>query len=340
MFRLAATITFIAVLYTIIWFTTATTVKNKIVSDIELLKKENVTFIYDDAIRISGFPFNFNLSFNNPKLEFKGNKYLQISSDNLSLTSNLITTNFSINPGQNINIETLDKDHTIQYNVSPEILIKLNKSILLKPITANIKKELWNRLNLISFADSGYKMIDTETKITLYSVDNSDFSLTHNLVANKESISLKANFNNQSSSELEATLGKTNSQLDIDLNLTNENEQPDARLKGASININKFNVTAEKSSLSINGQFGSTEGDLIPVGEATISITNYDNLLDYFASMKSLENKDNVKGLLQKIAAISDEEKNLTFVFKRSAGGNIKIGSMGIADIFAYYYKK
>jgi hypothetical protein len=331
---------FAIIIYTVAWVISATIIKNKIISEIDQLKKDTIILTYDNGLNLGGYPFKISLEFLNPKIEFNGKKHLQLSTDKFHLNTNLIANCIELKFENEVSFESPEVNNKINYNNGAKIEVNFLGSLLLNPVATNLK-ELWEKTKLIKYNDDGFKIIDSETKLTTLEIENNFLNIHHSINDNKQSkIKIISASKGQQSKDLDLTLGKTNSSSDIEVLTAYDSITKESKLKEFNLTINNLNIEAEKSSIAIKGGFKSSTNSFVPTGDMNFTIKDYDVILDYLISRKAFEKKDVMRALLQKISGANDTDADLHFAIKRVENGELKIGNLSIADLFSFYYQK
>lgn len=277
------------------------------------LGRKNSEFFFGSS-SISGYPFKFEVSLNEPKfIRTGGGETMEVSSpsDPLVVTSNLIGNKYSIKIPSTLNIKKTADEHEQNYTVNfqnknPNISVSLaNDFIISKDGDASLPERIRKSLRKLSYSDAGYVITDDDSSQNVGSASSNRVFITRNInKANTYSTSydLKiADLNGQALfSNNEGT--DTDEQTDISENQQEQGLWPvtialdissmDSKDKDGKSNSVEFvvrnaDVKANSFAVSIKGKVRADGNDIFPYGDMSIKLNNYAQFVDYFQEAAS-----------------------------------------------------
>ena len=113
------------------------------------------------------------------------------------------------------------------------------------------------------------------------------------------------------------------------------------REQESSIKLNKFAITAKDASLTATADFVASATDILPVGMATISLTNVPFILGELHRYRVLDKNDAMVGdILALVTGVpASELKDAAIDVSRVRGGSFTIGKTTFEEIFATVLK-
>lgn len=293
------------------WLVGAHVIKNKLINVMSGINSDNIKFTYEDT-RISGFPFNWQVSFISPKLIIIEQKsFKDISTPKLNVSFNYLMQGVNVNFGKSISYNK-DKEHHIEeYNL-----------LSTKDVVLNLSFQ--NSIYLMNSDSVWYKIIDKadfSASESIAYMDNKEvllipnIQIAYNLVESdsieQKNFVLKGEYN--SSSELFET---KEGQLLVDLSWLSNNI-PLKNSEGIDFD-HKFMLS--QFHINIDGAFCNAKGGIelrensSPKGQLDVTMNKYASIASliipkYFAADASVLNKFIEKSVPSGIQEDSDSVK-------------------------------
>ncbi len=318
-------------LYIIIWVVFAHLVKNQSIEIIEKFNSDNLKISYND-VNISGFPYEWKISFISPKIVLiEQDKFQEFTPDIISISHDFF--NSEINFGKNINYQKLDLDLNVKYSllIEEDLIFK----ITYKKALFFIEKinNIFDHIKLINISTPTIIAIDDNKE--LFKIDSIKALIgqeTKNFI-DLYKIKMAVNFNHN---EDHSGTGKTQFLLDMNY-LINEgvffNQVKDIEFD-RKIELNNFQLKYEDSEINLNGyiNFNRTSP---PTGKIDCSMIQYQKIVDKIVPDNFIFSKSFIKKVISKAhnPEISREDfTNANFKIEFSNKG-ATIGKLNLLEL-------
>ncbi|ADE29709.1 RP198 family tick cell line-upregulated protein [Rickettsia prowazekii] len=311
--------------FTIIWFATAYTIKNNIVNLIKNSESDNLR-IYYNAIKFSGYPFNWKINITDPKVKLIDHiNSKEFICKNIVIDISFSTKRATLNFGPFIQIDNYG-DKPFTYNVHSDNNIngisKFNKP-LYKVSQDDSLKEILKSIKLNNKTLSIFK--DNQE---IFKINDLAFLIKKHNLASQENISLFLNMHYYSEKDI---LNFKNANLDMATSFKFAKNGKDAAIL-ENLNIERFIFTCDnESKVNLNGtlQFFANK---LPKGILSFELENYNSIVDKLLPNSILFSKKTIKTIIAKaMNKTSDEQLNTDKNDTNSVYNNIKNAKFDIA---------
>jgi hypothetical protein len=323
---------FTIVIFTIIWFALAYTVKYKLVNLIKNLNNENIQISYDH-VKISGYPTSYDIHIINPKLKILTTYgETELFTEKLSLQTNIGFKTINIIFSKNLKQMDVFDGKLVEYNVDEASSIKLKFAKALYRISQDD-----NFVNILEDIDIKSELLSViRDDLELFSISNLIISSNKQILNENDAIHSNIHFIYNAQQEL---LNFQNAQFDLEYkySINNINRQD------KSIDIIGLNFLAGASTIKINGTINLA--NKTPQAILNFEVGNYNDILDKIFNKNSLISNNFIKFFLKQSLAsilkddhtkISDESlqepKDIKFILSLSNEG-IKINSYSLNEL-------
>ncbi|WP_341787027.1 hypothetical protein [Rickettsia endosymbiont of Cantharis rufa] len=310
---------FVFLAFTIAWFAIAYTIKNNVVSLIKNSESDNLKISYN-AVRFSGYPFNWKIIVTDPKLKLIDHvNSKEFISKNIVLDIAFSTKKATLNFGPFIREADNYGDKTFTYDVRSnddingigkfnKPLYKISKNDNLKDVLKSIQL---NNKALLIFKD------DQE----IFKINDLALFIRKQNLASEENISLFLNVNYASKKDI---FNFKNADLDIAAFLKFVEDGEDSALL-QNFTVERFIFTCDNDSkVNLNGalQFFANK---LPEGKLSFELENYNSIVDKLLPNNIIFSKKIIKTIITKaIHKASDEGLNIDQTDVNSAYNNIE----------------
>ncbi|ABV74611.1 hypothetical protein A1C_01465 [Rickettsia akari str. Hartford] len=310
---------FVFLAFTTVWFSTAYTIKNNVVSLIKNSGSDNRKISYN-AIKFSGYPFNWKITITDPKVKFIDHvNSKEFTCKNIVLNIAFSTKRAALNFGPFIKEVDNYGDKTFTYNIRSDDDIngigKFNKPLYKISKDDNLK-EILKSIQLNNKALSIFK--DNQK---VFKINDLAFLIKKQHLASEESISLFLNMNYYSEKDI---LNFKNANLDIAASVKFAEDEEDAAIL-QNFNIERFIFTCDNDyKVNLNGalQFFANK---LPKGKLYFELENYNSIVDKLLPNNIIFSKQIIKTIIAKaINQTSNEQLNTDQNDANSAYNNIE----------------
>ncbi|MDG1436245.1 MAG: hypothetical protein P8P83_00400 [Rickettsiaceae bacterium] len=276
----------------IMWLVGAHVIKNKLISVISGINSDNIKFTYEDT-RISGFPFNWQVSFISPKLIIIEQKsFKDISTPKLNVSFNYLMQGLKVNFGKSISYNK-DKEHHIEeYNLLSTKDILLNLSFQKSIYLMNSDSVRYNIIDKADFSASESRAYMDNKEVLWIPNIQVGYNLVESDSIEQKNLVLKGEYN---SSELFET---KEGQLLVDLSWLSNNiplknsEEVDFEHK---FMLSQFHINIDDAFCDAKGGIELRENSS-PKGQFDVTMKKYSSIASliipkYFAADASVLNK-------------------------------------------------
>ncbi len=322
----------LAVIYSVLWFAATTFIKNQIIKEIERVKSEEVEISYDNNIRVSGYPSKIKLSFSKLKINYKKDLGFDLDSDSLMLTSDLLFSGLHLAFGDNTVVKTAKTSFIYDETKAPNLSFKFSKPMIMS-MTPNHFKDFAQDLSFVSYNDSGFTLIDNVVDAPVIVFDYTD------LILNRDNKNSKINsivIAKSSWQDADAHFDPVEFSADVAVRMNNDQSKQFVD----AINIDKITLKSDQASIALDGAFNKTDTSNNLVGSLNVALNNYAMTLDFLTKKKLIDNEATIKKLLQKIADVDDQARDVSFAIKYDGKSDLTIGTMSIARLIMAYYQQ
>ncbi|AFB25890.1 MULTISPECIES: hypothetical protein [spotted fever group] len=309
---------FVFLAFTIIWFATAYTIKNNVVSLIKNSESDNLKISYN-VVKFSGYPFNWKITVTDPKVKLINHvNSLEFTCKNIVLNIAFSTKRAALNFGPFIREVDNYGDKTFTYDVRSDDdikgigkfnkpLYKISKDDNLKEILKSIQL---NNKALLIFKDNQ----------EIFKINDLAFLIRKQNLASEENISLFLNMNYYSEKDI---LNFKNANLDIAASLNFAEDGEDSAIL-QNFNIERFIFTCDNDSkINLNGDL-QLFANKLPKGKLYFELENYNAIVDKLLPNNIIFSKKIIKTIIAKaINKASDVQLNTEQNDSNSAYNNI-----------------
>ena len=233
------------------------------------------------------------------------NKLNVLTTGDLVLGSDLLASNFFTSLPNSIDVsiseEGNEESYSVSYNTNPVINIATKEFAvwdMLKDKNKYSFEDVLTNVKSIEYNDTGSKLINKLTGSTIYTQDASRIFFDNNVTAERINVSffLEALNSEYKIPEGEEQgkiadimfkgmdkLGKSSVKVDLSADLP-ENTSNMMTATGY-IDVRAFDFISEFFSFKINGRIDKDDKDIAPYGSFTVSLNNYEAMVDYYAEL-------------------------------------------------------
>ena len=292
------------------WFTGAHLIKNKLIRIAEEASSDNIKISYQD-VKISGFPFNWQVSFVSPKLTFIEQKSLRdIVLSGLNIKFDYLLQHVIFDFGTMINCTHTQEELMREYRFFSEQSVELNISFK-EPIYFLESHSLW---------EDGISSVKLDLPLVhVRSAERENFSLSGIHVLSKREqegavsrtyLKLLGNYN---AANTYSRPGAAHLLLDLSYLINNNSKVAEEKLEfNRRIELLKAKFSLDNTSIDLSGFINLTKSSA-PHGELDVAIEQYNEFMNLVVMQNWEDSIDYIKVFATK-AILADSNKDANIV--------------------------
>ncbi len=351
------------------WYYKASKIESFLEKNLKIISKHiigNNSDIYFAQSNVTGFPFNFNMEINKPKLLINGRKHsFEISTqDSLIIHADFSGNNFkfilpkefTILPDNSASVS----EFKLKYNVNPTLTMDLVENNNLFKIFSTEPFDLYSKtldIKEFTYKDGGFEIFNLNSEKQISSAESVWFSIrAKNHELESDLVDLNINIKNANIDDLyrpnaiTQRLGLVNFTADISFSgFEDVYSDKDSKIQARTVNF-----SSEFFGLSLKGDIDFVVQDPFPFGHIQLEITKYKNMVDYKTAFLNDFVRDSIFPIFylneSKIASLKDflynvasersnNDDNLLITLSRKEGESLFIGDKSISEILGLFRK-
>ena len=285
---------FVFLIFTIIWFAVAYTIKNNIVSLIKNSGSDNLKISYN-AVKFSGYPLHWKITIVDPKIKLIDHiNSKEFTSENITLNIAFSTKKAVFDFGRFIKEVDNYSDKVLTYDMRSNEDIKgigkFNKSLYKLSKDSNLK----DIIKSIQLNNKAFFIFKDEEEI--FTIKDLAFFIRKQNLASDENIFLLLNMNYNSEKDI---VNFKNANLTIAASLKFVENKEDSPIL-QNFTIERFILTCDNDSkINLNGalQFFANK---LPEGKLSFELENYNSIADKLLPNNIIFSKKIVKAIIAK----------------------------------------